>query len=349
MKAVVYRGPNHLRVEEVPRPEPGPGEMLVRVEASGICGTDLKKIQKGLLSPPRIFGHEIAGTVASLGAGPSRFREGQRVVLHHHVPCGACFYCERRAYAQCAAYRRNGTTAGFEPSGGGYAEYVKAMDWIVAGGAVPVPEGVLAEEAVFVEPVNTCLKAVRRAGVEKGQTVLIVGQGPIGLILLQLCRWAGAEVLVSDTLGDRREMGRSLGAARALDAREDVPREVRGLTEGRGADCAFVAAVGPVPFAQAVDAVRPAGRIMVFAATSPGETAEVDLGALTASEKEILTSYSASIELQDLAARLVFGREVRVRELVTHRFPLERAEEAFALAARPAPGVLKVVLQVGAA
>src|SRR6185295_14005047 len=129
------------------------------------------------------------------------------------------------------------------------------------------------------------------------------------------------------------------------DAREDVPREVRGLTEGRGADCAFVAAVGPVPFAQAVDAVRPAGRIMVFAATSPGETAEVDLGALTASEKEILTSYSASIELQDLAARLVFGREVRVRELVTHRFPLERAPEAVALASRPAPGVLKVVVQ----
>ena len=348
MKAVVYRGPNDLRVEEVPRPEPGPGEMLVRVEASGICGTDLKKIQKGLLAPPRIFGHEIAGTVASLGAGAGRFREGQRVVLHHHVPCGTCFYCHRGAYAQCAGYRRNGTTAGFEPSGGGYAEYVRAMDWVVARGAIPIPEGVLSEEAVFVEPVNTCLKAVRRAGVEKGQTVLVVGQGPIGLILLQLCRWAGADVLVSDTLADRLEVGRVLGAARALDARGDVPREVRGLTEGRGVDCAFVAAVGPAPFAQAVDAVRPAGRIMVFAATSPGETAEVDLGALTASEKEILTSYSASIDLQDLAARLVFGREIRVRELVTHRFPLERAPEAFAVAARPAPGVLKVVLQARA-
>src|SRR6266516_2769662 len=152
MKAVVYRGPNDLRVEEVPRPEPGPGEMLVRVEASGICGTDLKKIQKGLLSPPRIFGHEIAGTVVARGAGAPRFREGQRVVLHHHVPCGACFYCQRQAYAQCESYRRNGTTAGFEPSGGGYAEYVRAMDWIVARGAIPVPDGVLSEEAVFVEP-----------------------------------------------------------------------------------------------------------------------------------------------------------------------------------------------------
>jgi L-iditol 2-dehydrogenase len=173
----------------------------------------------------------------------------------------------------------------------------------------------------------------------------VVGQGPIGLILMQLCRWAGADALVSDTMADRLDLSRRLGATVAIDARQDVASEVRGLTEGRGVDCAFVAAVGEAAFAQAFHAVRPAGRIMVFAATSPGETAEVDLGALTASEKEILTSYSASIDIQDVAARLVFGREVRVLELVTHRFPLERAPEAFDLAARPGPGVLKVVLE----
>lgn len=348
MIALVYRGANDLRVEEIPRPEPGPGEMVVRVEASGICGTDLKKIQKGLLPPPRVFGHEIAGRVAALGPGTRRFREGERVVLHHHVPCGACFYCARKAYAQCETYKRNGTSAGFEPAGGGYAEYVRAMDWIVERGVVPVPDGVAAEEAVFVEPVNTCLKAVQRAGIGKGETVLVVGQGPIGVILLQLARRAGADVFVSDTMADRLDLGRRLGAAAALDARLDVPAEVRGLTDGRGVDCAFVAAVGPAPFSQAVASARPAGRIMVFAATSPGEIAEVDLGALTVSEKGILTSYSASIEAQDLAARLVFGREVRVRELVTHRFPLERASEAFALASRPASGVMKVVLHVQA-
>jgi L-iditol 2-dehydrogenase len=345
MRAVVYRGQNDLRVEEIPRPEPGPGEMLVRVDASGICGTDIKKIQKGLLAGPRVFGHEIAGTVAALGRGARGFREGQRVVLHHHIPCGACFFCGLTAYAQCETYKRNGTTAGFEPSGGGYSEYVKALDWIVERGAIAIPDGVLPEEAVFVEPVNTCLKAVRRAGIAKGQRVLVVGQGPIGLLLMQLARWAGADVFVSDTMPDRLEMGRRLGAAAAFDAREDVAREMRALTEGRGVDCAFVAAVGQGAFGQAVHSVRPAGRIMVFANTSPGEIAEVDLGALCASEKEILTSYSASVDVQDLAARLVFGREVRVRELVTHRFPIERAPEAFALAARPSPGVLKVVLQ----
>jgi L-iditol 2-dehydrogenase len=341
MRAAVYRGPGDLRVEEVPPPEAGRGEMLVRVDACGVCGTDIKKIQRGLLPPPRIFGHEIAGTVVRAAGA---FREGQRVVLHHHVPCGACFYCSVKAWAQCEGYKRNGTTAGFEPAGGGFAEYVKAADWIVQRGAIAVPDGVLPEEAAFVEPVNTCLKAVGKAGLEKGQSVLVVGQGPVGLLLTQLCRWSGAEVLASDTLADRLALSRALGASAALDAAGPVPDEVRRLTGGRGVDRAFVAALGQTPVRQAIDATRPGGRIILFAATSPGETAELDLGSLCAGEKDILTSYSASVEVQDAAARLVFTREIRVRELVTHRLPLEEAPRGIELASRPAPGVLKVVL-----
>jgi len=345
MKAAVYRAAGSVGIEEIPVPEIGAGEMLVRVSTCGVCLTDVKKIEKGLLPGPRVFGHEIAGRVARAGAGVTRFREGDRVVVHHHVPCGSCFYCRRRAYAQCELYKRNGTSAGFTPSGGGFAQYVKAFDWIVERGAIPVPDGVLAEEASFVEPVNTCLKAVTRAGVEKGQTVLVVGQGPIGLILTQLARLAGAEVLVSDLLSDRLEAARRLGAAVALDASIDVPAEVRRLTGGRGADVAILAAVGRPAFRHALEATRPGGRIVVFAATAPGETVEVDLGELSLSEKDIVTSYSASVDVQDQAARLVFGREVRVRELITHRFPIEEAPAALALAARPAPGVLKVIVQ----
>src|SRR5437762_879632 len=328
MRAAVYRGPGILQIEEVPVPEVARGEMLVRVDACGVCGTDIKKIKRGLLPGPRIFGHEIAGTVARVGAGVARFREGNRVALHHHIPCRACFFCRAGAYAQCRAYQRNGTTAGFEPAGGGFAEYVKAMDWIVDHGAIPIPADVPAAVAAFVEPVNTCLKAVRRARVARGETVLVVGQGAIGLLLTQLCRWAGADVLASDTLPDRLAASRRLGAAAALPASAEVAREARALTGGRGADCAFLAALGQAPFDQAVDATRPGGRIMVFAATSPGETASLDLGALCAAEKELLTSYSASVEVQDLAAQLVFSREIRVEELVTHRFPLEEATRA---------------------
>jgi L-iditol 2-dehydrogenase len=345
MKAAVYRGAGDLRVEDVPVPEIGRGEMLVRVLACGVCGTDIKKIQKGLLPGPRIFGHEICGVVERTAPGVTRFREGQRVVVHHHIPCGACFYCDRKAYAQCAGYKRNGTTAGFEPSGGGMAEYVRALDWIVERGTIPVPDGVPPEEAAFVEPVNTCLKAVERAQIEIGQTVLVVGQGPIGLILTQLCRRAGAEVLASDTLEDRRELSRQLGAVAAFDPQSaDVVREVRAATGGRGADCAVLAAVGPAAFRQAVEATRPGGRVLLFAATSPGETAEVDLGAIGSAEKDIVTSYSSSVDVQDTAARLVFQREVRVRELISHRLPLTEAPRAVEIASRPAPGVLKVVV-----
>ena len=322
--------------------------MLVRVDACGICPTDLKKIEKGLLPGPRVFGHEIAGTVAALGAGTKGFREGQRVVVHHHVPCGSCFYCARKAYAQCAFYKKNGTTAGFEPSGGGYAEYVLAFDWIVERGTIAIPDGVLPEEAAFVEPVNTCLKAVRKAGVSKGESVLVVGQGPIGLLLMQLARWAGARWSspIHSPSGAR-------SPCRSARARPSTPRtrcrrRCAALTEGRGADCTLVAATGRAAFGQALDATRPGGRILSFAATSRGETAEVDLGLLTTAEKDILTAYSSSIEVQQLAAELVFDRTVRVRELVSHRLPMERAVEAFALAREPRPGTLKVVLCTGA-
>lgn len=347
MKAAVYRGPNDLRVEDVPRPEIERGELLVRVDVCGVCLTDVKKVHKGLLPPPRIFGHEIAGTVAQVGAEVTGFSEGVLVTLQHHLPCGACFYCRERLFAQCEGYKRTGTTAGFAAAGGGYAEYVKVMDWVVAGGVIRVPDGVAPDEAAFVEPVNTCLKAVRKAGVRKEQSVLVVGQGSIGLLLLQLARREGAIVFGSDPLADRRQLSLALGAAAALDpARDDVAAELRAATAGRGADVTLLAALGSQALRQAIDATRPGGKVLVFAATAPGENAELDLGTLCVFEKEILASYSSSMEVQDEAARLVFGREIRTRELITHRLPLAEAQQAFALAAQAREGVLKVVLDM---
>jgi len=346
MKAAVYRGKDDLRVEDLPVPEPSAGEMLVKVDACGVCGTDIKKIEKGLLSPPRVFGHEIAGTVARRGPGVKRFREGQRVVVHHHVPCRECYFCARGAYAHCALYKKNGTTAGFEPAGGGMAEYLLAMDWIVERGTIPVPDGVLPEEAVFVEPVNTCLKAVQKARIGPGQTVLVVGQGPIGLLLMQIARSVGATVFASDTMDDRLAMSRRLGADAVFSAQGDVPAQVRQATAGRGADVVLLAAVGRAAFAQGVEAARPAGTILVFASTAPGDTVEVDLGVQNPQEKDILFSYSSSQEIQEQAARLVFERRIDVKSLVTHRFPLAEAPQAIAAAARPVPGVLKVVVEM---
>ena len=160
MSAAVYRGVNDVRLEEVPVPEIGPGEILVRVHTCGICGTDLKKIASGSHSAPRIFGHETSGVVAKVGEGVQKFSVGERVVVLHHIPCGECFYCRHKTFAQCATYKKVGCTAGFEPSGGGFAEYVRVMDWIVEKGTVRIPDGISFEQACFVEPVNTCIKGI---------------------------------------------------------------------------------------------------------------------------------------------------------------------------------------------
>ncbi len=320
--------------------------MLVRVEVCGVCGTDVKKIDKGLVPPPRIFGHEIAGAVAGLGAGVTRFKEGDRVVVHHHIPCLACFYCARKLYAQCSTYKENGTTAGFEPSGGGFAEYLKAAPHIVERGAIPIPGGVKSEVACLVEPVNTCLKAVDQARVRAGETVLVVGQGPIGSMLMQLARVRGARVLVSDLSPVRLDLARSLGAV-THDARQGALDEwVRGQTQGRGADVALLAATGQGAFDAAVAATRPGGRLVPFSATSRGETYQVDLGLLAAAEKQIVSVYSASVDVQDEAAELVFSGRVQLQPLLTDFFPIARVNEAIDLFRNPAVTTLKIALDM---
>ncbi len=346
MRAAVYRGTPRLEVEEVPRPEPGAGEILVRVEVCGVCGTDVKKIDKALVPPPRIFGHEIAGVVAGRGAGVTKFKEGDRVVVHHHIPCLQCFYCDRKLYAQCPVYKENGTTAGFEPSGGGFAEYLKAAPHIVLRGTIPIPGGVKSEVACMVEPVNTCLKAVDQARVQRGETVLVVGQGPIGSMLMQLARVRGARVLASDLSAVRLDLARSFGAT-VFDATQGpVEAWVRAETEGRGADVVLLAATGQRAFDGAVEAARPGGRIVPFSATSRGETYEVDLGLLAAAEKQIVSVYSASVDVQAEAAELVFGGGVKLEPLLTDFFPIDRVNEAIDLFRRPAARTLKIAIDM---
>src|ERR1700722_11169975 len=204
MRAAVYRGKDNVVVEDVPVPEIGEGEVLIRVAACGICGTDIKKIHHGFVTPPQILGHEVAGTVVGVGRGVTRWKTGDRVVSFHHIPCGNCFYCAQKLFSQCPGYKKVGLTAGFDPNGGGFAQFVRAMPWIVERGMVAIPDDVSFDEASFIEPVNTCIKAVEKARIAAGETVLVIGQGPIGLLLMMLARLAGATVVTSDPLPQRR-------------------------------------------------------------------------------------------------------------------------------------------------
>lgn len=346
MRAAVYRGPSLISVENVPVPEISDGELLVRVHTCGVCGTDLKKIEYGLVKPPRIFGHEFAGTVVETGRGVTRFKAGDRVAAHHHIPCRNCFYCRKKLFSQCESYLRTGTTAGFEPAGGGFAEYVRIMDWIVEEGTVLIPEDVSFEEASFLEPLNTCLKALETAGLEPGEIVVVYGQGPVGLLMMQSAAYEGGKVIGLDLMESRLEISRELGAELALNPEEDnVEAAVSRITEGRGADLAIVAAANPRAIEDAQRIIRRGGRVLLFAQTVAGEMVPVDASRICVEEKKLIGSYSASIELQEKAAHMIFERKINVARLISHRFALDLLPEGIHLASHPSEHSLKVVIQ----
>jgi len=346
MKAAVYRGKSQVVVEEIARPEIGPGEILVRVESCGICHTDLKKIEYDLLTPPRIYGHETAGVVAAIGEGVTKFAVGDRVVAFHHIPCGTCFYCARRLYAQCPGYKRVGITAGFEAAGGGFAQYVRVMDWIVERGVEKIPDGVSFDAASFVEPVNTCVKGVALAAPRPDELAIVMGQGPIGLIFTMILKAKGIRTLVTDMMPGRRAMGERFGAEKALDPRgDDVAAEAAARTGGRGADVVFVAVSAPGVVAEAVRATRPGAKIILFAQTSDKERIELSGKDICMGERVLLGSYSADVDLQRESADLVFSGAIPVEALVTHRIPLEEIMAGFDLALHPTTESLKIVVR----
>lgn len=349
MKAAVYRGVNDVRLEEVPVPEIAAGEILVRVHTCGICGTDLKKIASGSHSAPRIFGHETSGVVAKIGDGVKKFSVGDRVVVFHHIPCGKCYYCRHKTFAQCETYKKVGCTAGFEPSGGGFAEYVRVMDWIVTQGTVRIPDSVSFEQACFVEPANTCIKGIETLQLQPGETVLVIGQGPIGLILAVLAKRAGARLITTDLYSSRLTMASSFGLNQTVDAsKADAVKAVREMTDGRGADAVILAVGGNSLIRPAMDAARPGGRVLLFAQTVRGE-ATIDPAAVCVDEKTLLGSYSASVDVQEDSVRFVMNREMDLERLISHRFPLEKSVEALNLAAHPQPDSMKILIQPGSA
>jgi L-iditol 2-dehydrogenase len=349
MRAAVYRGVNNVRVETIPVPEIGTGEVLVKIHTCGICGTDLKKIHTGSHDAPRVFGHEMAGTIVQVGEGVKGYAVGDRVMAYHHIPCGECYYCRKKTFAQCEVYKKVGCTAGFAPSGGGFAEYIRVMDWIVRGGLVKIPDEIPFEQAAFLEPVNTCYKAIQLLNLQPDETVLVIGQGPIGVLLATLARKTGATVLTSDLYPQRHTIAAKFGLDHPLDAREDVAAAAKAATEGRGADVALLAVGGNALIKVAMDALRPGGRVMLFAQTQHGE-APFDPAAVCMDEKTLMGSYSSSVSFNEDVNRLVFDGHrsgFDLTNLISHRFSLEDAVTAIDLASHPQADSMKIVIQPG--
>ncbi|HTW47721.1 MAG TPA: zinc-dependent dehydrogenase [Acidobacteriaceae bacterium] len=348
MRAAVYRGVNDVRVETVPVPRIGRGEVLIRVAACGVCGTDLKKIHTGSHSAPRIFGHETAGVLAALGEGVENFSVGDRVIVYHHTPCGECYYCRKKTFAQCNAYKRVGCTAGFEPSGGGFAEYVRVMDWIVRRGLIKIPDHVPFEQAAFVEPVNTVLKGVRRLDLAPDETVLVIGQGPIGILLAALSARTGAKVLTSDLYQERHALAAHYGLHHPIDAsREDVVAAAHAASEGRGADAVILAVGGNGLIHTAIKAARPGGRVLLFAQTQHGD-ATFDPAVVCMDEVTLMGSYSSSFEIEPEVEEIVFDgyrNGFDLTRLISHSFPIEDSVEAIRIASTPTASSMKVFIR----
>jgi L-iditol 2-dehydrogenase len=342
MSAVVYRGPDDLRLETLPVPQIQSGELLVKVAACGVCPTDIKKIHYGAVPPPRVFGHETAGIIVKMGARVRGFRIGDRVALHHHVPCLRCHFCRHQAFAQCPGYKRTGITAGFEPAGGGYAEYVRVMPFVLPG-VVKIPARNSFAEGAMLEPVNTVLKAVKRLSLLRGDSVLVAGQGPIGLMFTKILSLRGMKVVATDLLESRLKLALKWGATRVFNAGKDnLIDEIRSAVPIL--DAAVIAVPADTAVLQAMELVRGSAQILLFAHTRKGVPSRVDLSCICLEEKDLIGSYSSDYTLQKEVARMVFTRRLDVRRIITHTFPLRQTAAAIALASRPSGDSLKIVV-----
>ncbi|MDZ8051170.1 MAG: zinc-dependent dehydrogenase [Aulosira sp. ZfuVER01] len=346
MKAQVFRGVNQLSYEEIPVPTLEPDEVLVQVRVVGLCQSDIKKIRYPLYEPPRIFGHETAGTIASVGSGVKNWQVGQRVAVMHHIPCMRCAYCLNENYSMCDVYKNISTTAGFNASGGGFAEYVKVPGHIVQnGGLIPIPDDISFEEASFVEPTNCCLKAVKKAQIAPGQTVLVTGAGPIGLMFIMLVKYFGARAIATDLLPSRIEKALNVGAEAAFDARDpDLAAKIHAITDGLGVDVTLLAVPSDKAFFQALDCTRKGGKILFFAEFPDEVSIPINPNLLYRREIDLMGSYSSSYRLQNLSADIVFNRRINVEALISDRYPLQDLSKAVDQAIAPTAETYKILI-----
>lgn len=338
MHAAMYYNNRNVRMEEVPLPKIGPGEILVKVLASGICGSDVLEWYR-LQKAPLVLGHEIAGTIAAVGEGVDRYKKGDPVFVSHHVPCNTCHYCLNDHHTACETLH----TTNYEP--GGFAEFIRVPGINVDRGVFVLPDGVSFEEGVFIEPLACVVRGQRLAALQPGQTMLILGGGISGLLHLLLARATGAgRIVVTDINEYRLKMAKKFGADLTLRAGDDIPARLRLINEGRLADVVVVCTGAPSAFVQAMHAVDRGGTVLCFATTEPGVTLSVPLNEFWRNEIKLMPSYGNAPRDALVAIELIRSRRVAVQELITHRLPLEETGRGFALVAESGAS-MKVIVE----
>jgi L-iditol 2-dehydrogenase len=335
----MYYSNRDVRLEEMPVPQIGPGELLLRIEASGICGSDVMEWYRRD-KVPLVLGHEIAGEVVEVGEGVEQYKKGERVSASHHVPCNTCRYCLRGHHTVCETLRRTN----FDP--GGFAEYVRLPAINVDRGVYLLPEEISFEEATFVEPVACVFRSLRMARFQPGGAVLVIGSGIAGLLHVQLARAMGAgRIVATDIVESRLESARKLGADTVLHAREDIPSRVRDVNDGWLADLVLVCTGARSAQIQGMEAAERGGTVLFFAPTDPGVTVPLSINDLFfRNDITLTTSYGGSPGDHVEALELIRLGRLRVKEMITHRFGLADIGEAFRLVAE-ARDSLKVIIE----
>lgn len=338
MRVGVYYNNSDVRVEARPIPNIGPGELLVRVEASGICGSDVMEWYR-IHKAPLVLGHEVGGVIANVGEGVKGHKEGDRVAVYHHVPCNTCHYCLNGHHTACDTFR----STHFDP--GGFAEYIRVRSINVERGIYPLPNHVSFEEGSFVEPLACVVRGLRTAPMKPGQTVLIVGSGIAGLLMVQLARIMGAgRIAATDIVDFRLEAARKFGADMVMNATEDIPARLREVNRGRLADLVVVCTGALPAFQQALRSVERGGTVLVFAPTAPGTTVPVPINELWPNEITIKTCYGGSPEDAEIAYELICGQRLNLRDMITHRLSMEEIGLGFRLVAE-ARDSIKVIIE----
>jgi L-iditol 2-dehydrogenase len=339
MRVAMYYSNQDIRLEEMPVPQIGPGEVLMRVEASGICGTDLLEWYR-LHKAPLVLGHEVAGVIAAVGQGVEQYKVGDRICAAHHVPCNTCHYCLSGHPTVCDTLRQTN----FDP--GGFAEYIRLPRINVEQGIFPLPDDMSFEEATFVEPLACVLRGQKLAHLQPGQNVLVIGSGVAGLLHIQLARTSGAGyIIVTDIVDYRLEAARKFGADVAIHAEEYTPAYLRRVADGRLADLVIICSGAPSAISQALESVERGGTVLFFAPTESGVSIPISVNTLFwRNEVTLTSSYGGSPADYAAALELIHAGKICVREMVTHRLGLPETGKGFQLVAR-AQDSLKVIIE----
>jgi L-iditol 2-dehydrogenase len=334
----MYYNNGDVRLEEMPRPKIGPGEILVKVIASGICGSDVMEWYR-IRKAPLVLGHEIGGEIAEIGEGVGRYKIGDRVFVSHHIPCNTCHYCLMGYHTACETLH----TTNYDP--GGFAEYIRVPELNVDRGVFILPEELSFEDGVFIEPLACVVRGQRVANLQAGQSVLILGSGISGLLHLLLARTLGAgRIIATDVSEYRLQMARAFGADAVLQAAEDIPESVRRINKGRLADLVIVCTGAPAAFHQALKAVDRGGTILCFATTEPDVELSIPLNEFWRNEIKLMPSYGNSPLDATVAIELIRSGRVPVGKMITHRLPLDKAGYGFRLVAEGGES-LKVIIE----